>query len=90
MISTHSVQTLFAKFAACNGLRDEPDHINFFLADAKRKREFGIAKGDEEMFEDMKEKIGIIVKEERHRSNFQVHMEAEVTVESDEEVVLEM
>lgn len=42
------------------------------------------------MFEDMKERIGIIAKEERQMSNFQVHMEAEVKVGSDEEVVLEM
>lgn len=45
MLSTHTVQTLFEKFAECSRLRHEPDHINFFLADAKRKREFGIAKG---------------------------------------------
>lgn len=90
MISTHTVQTLFEKFADCSRLRHEPDHINFFLADAKRKREYGIAKGDEVMFEDLKEKIGIIAREERHMSSFQVHMEAEVKVESDDEVVLEM
>lgn len=89
-MSTHTVQTLLEKFAECSRLRREPEHVNFFLADAKRKREFGIARGDEAKFEETKERIGIIVSEERHKGDFQVHMDAEVKVESDEEVVVDI
>ena len=62
----------------------------FLLADAKRKREFGVTRGDEVKFEDMKKRIGIIIKEEKHDGDFQVHMEADVQVESGEEIELDI